>query len=105
MTPTIVLSIVALLLVLVLVRWQSDKSSRVDLSDLIIDTKTNKVSLFKIGQAISLLVSTWAFVVMVHRDSLNWEFFITYMGIWAGANVAKMAIQQNKKETKDDSNT
>lgn len=105
MTPTLVLVIIALLLVLVLIRWQVDKSNRVDLSDLIIDSKTNKVSLFKIGQAISLLVSTWAFIVMVHRGNLNWEFFITYMGIWAGANVAKMAIQLNKKDTKNGPNT
>lgn len=89
---TIVLGVAALVVVSVLVRWHLDPDNGFKLSDLIVDEATGKLSLFRTGQALALLVSTWGFVVLVRTGKLSEWYFAGYMLAWAGANLAKVAL-------------
>jgi len=70
-----------------------------DLRHLLIDSKTDRVSLMKCGQLFALLVSTWVLIRETNHDRLTEWLFLTYMGCWAGANLAKRWIDKEKKES------
>lgn len=72
-------------------RWHRDPTSPFDIADLMTDA-AGKVSLFKTGQLIALLASTWGFVVLTRAEKLTEWYFAGYMLAWAGANIAKVAI-------------
>lgn len=78
-------------------RWQRDPANQFDIVSLVTDGETGKVSLFKTGQLLALLVSTWGFVVLTRADKLTEWYFAGYMLAWAGANVAKIAIDAKAK--------
>jgi hypothetical protein len=99
MIDTIVLGVGALVVVSVLVRWHLDPDNTFKLSDLIADETTGKISLFRTGQAIALLVSTWGFVVLTRSGKLSEWYFAGYMLAWAGANLAKVALTQKANES------
>lgn len=88
------------------------KPDSFDLRDLIRDDKTNKPSIFKVGQVVTLIVSTWGFIYLVTHDRFTEFYFIIYMAIWSGSEIAKdmvnrgrvvttesTVIQSNKTET------
>lgn len=77
-------------------RWQRDPANQFDIVSLVTDSDTGRVSLFKTGQLLALLVSTWGFVVLTRADRLTEWYFAGYMLAWAGANVAKIAIDAKK---------
>ena len=85
------LGLMVLLALLVLLHWQRCPD-QFDLRWVLVDTETQKVSLFKAGQLVALVVSTYAFVVLVQRDKLTEWFFAGYMLTWAGANLANKWI-------------
>lgn len=71
-----------------IIRWHTDPKSSFDLRDLLVG-EDGKASLFRIGQAAALIVSTWAFIILVQKDKLTEYYFYGYMGIWSGINLAK----------------
>jgi hypothetical protein len=71
-----------------LIKWHNDPNNKFSLIDLIAD-ENGKASLFRIGQAAALVVSSWAFITMVQRDKLTEFYFYGYMGVWSGINLAK----------------
>lgn len=72
-------------------------NDRFDVRWLIVDTQTRKVSLFKVGQFVALIISTWAFVVLVQRNLLTEWFFAGYMLTWTGASLANKWIATGGK--------
>lgn len=95
---TAVLAIVALIALLVLHRWHIT-SDRFDLRDLIVDSKTERVSLFKTGQAIALLASTWVLIYQTRHGLLTEWLFGGYILTWAGSNVIQR-MADKKAEAK-----
>jgi hypothetical protein len=70
-----------------LVYWHLDKTTRFDLRDLLIDSKDGQLSLFKVGQVLALMVSTWVLINETRNARLTEFLFIGYMVAWSGANV------------------
>jgi hypothetical protein len=91
----LMLIIMAAALATTMVAWHKSPQA-FDLKWLVVDTKTEKVSLSKVGQLAALLVSTWGFVVLIEKDRMSEWFFMGYMLAWTGANLA------NKMVTKSD---
>lgn len=87
------LLIIALVCCVVLFRWHNSSTNTFDLTDVLVGPD-GKASLYKIGQAAALLVSTWAFVIMVQRDKLTEFYFYGYMGIWSGINLIKNILNK-----------
>ena len=82
------LGFITLVVFWIIYQWQKNNENTFDLTDALLG-EDGKVSLYKIGQAAALVVSTWAFVVLVQRDKLTEYYFCGYMGIWSGINLAK----------------
>ena len=76
-----------------------NKKDSLDLRYLIFDDK-RKPSINKIGQLMSLLISSWAFVYLVLHDKITETYYTMYMGIYAATTVAnKLADRlKNSKE-------
>jgi hypothetical protein len=85
---TLVLIFASVVLCILVFMWHNDEETRFDLTELMIDSKTNRVSLMKIGQALALLVSTWVLIYETRAGRLSEWLFLSYMGCWAGANLA-----------------
>lgn len=95
MSDTYALVLMALVFTLILSRWQRCDDN-FDLRDLIVDTVSGKVSLFKLGQLVALAVSTWALVYETRRGHLTEWLFGFYMVAWAGANIANKVTEKYK---------
>ena len=97
----VMLMVSALVLVVLVFSWHRDAKSVIDLTDLIVDSDTGKTSLYKIGQILALLVSTW---VMIHETSagrLSEWLYLSYMIAWSGANIAKKYLDLKKPATEN----
>ncbi len=66
--------------------------STFDLKDLIVDSKTNRVSLNKFGQFIALAMSSWGFIYLALNGKLTEFYFMTYMAAWSGTAALNKAI-------------
>lgn len=82
----------------VLIAWQM-KDDQFDLRYLLVDSQTNKVSLFKLGQLLALLTSTWALIYETRTGNLTEWLFLAYIATWSGANVASKIVDR-KPEAK-----
>lgn len=82
----------ALIALLLLVRWQRSHPE-FDLADLLTGDN-GKVSLAKFGQAAALVVSTWGFAVLVQQGKLTEFYFIGYMTVWAGYRLVDAGISK-----------
>ena len=94
---TLALALFSVAGVLILYAWHRS-SDDFDLRHLVVDSKTQRVSLMKCGQLFALLVSTWGFVVLVGRDKMTEFYFIGYMTAWSGANLLHKLIDSKGKE-------
>lgn len=77
-----VLVIVVFFLIVLLYVWHRDRTSRVDLTDLI--CKEGRVDEKKFTRFGAWIVSTWGFVYMIVDDQFTEWYFIGYMGVWTG---------------------
>ena len=82
------LALITLVCCFVLIKWHTNPNNTFNLTDTLLGPD-GKVSLYKIGQAAALIVSTWAFIIMVQKDKMTEYYFYGYMGIWSGVNLAK----------------
>ena len=82
------------LFLMLLVYWHIDKATRFDIRDLLVDKKTGRLSLYKIGQFFALIVSTWVIVRETNSDRLTEWLFIAYMAAWSGANLANKYLDR-----------
>jgi hypothetical protein len=78
--------------IITLVIWQRDGRTSFDLKDIIVDSETNKVSVYKFGQLIAMCVSTWVLVNETRAGRLTEFLFTTYMVTWSGTNLIKRFI-------------
>lgn len=95
---TIALMLATFGLLIVLWGWHSSDGVRFNLTEMLIDSKTNRVSLMKCGQALALLISTWVLIHETRAGRLTEYLFVGYMVAWSGANLAKRWIDRDKKE-------
>jgi hypothetical protein len=95
MNDTYALLLLAVAFALILYLWQRS-DDEFDLRHLIVDSATSRVSLFKLGQFIALIVSTWALVHETRRGFLTEWLFAMYMIAWAGANIANKVTEKYK---------
>ena len=87
------LLVITLIVFTFVIKWHNSPHNTFDLTDAIIG-EDGKFSLFRAGQAVALIVSTWAFVVLVQRNALTEYYFYGYMGIWSGINLAKNLLKK-----------
>lgn len=80
---------------LVLLMWQR-KDDQFDLRWLLVDTATEKVSLFKVGQFVALIVSSWALIHETRNNHLTEWLFLAYIGTFSGLNVANKVVDKLK---------
>lgn len=73
--------------------WQNNKSNTFDLTDVLLG-EDGKASLFKVGQATALVITSAAFIILVQRDKLTEPYFYGYMTIWSGINLAKNLLSK-----------
>ena len=95
---TIALMLATFGLLIVLWGWHSSHGVRFNLTEMPIDSTTNRVSLMKCGQALALLISTWVLIHETRAGRLTEYLFVGYMVAWSGANLAKRWIDRDKKE-------
>ena len=89
---TIALMLATFGLLIVLWGWHSSDGVRFNLTEMLIDSKTNRVSLMKCGQALALLISTWVLIHETRAGRLTEFLFFGYMAAWAGANLGNKII-------------
>jgi hypothetical protein len=93
---TVILITGVLLVLVTLVVWHKGET-RFDLKEIIVDTETNTVSLYKLGQVLALLISTWVLINETRAGRLNEFLFTMYMISWAGANSLNKYIDNKGK--------
>lgn len=97
MTPeTLALMIFSIAGVLVLYTWHR-QSDTFDLRHLVVDSKTDRVSLMKCGQLFALLVSTWVLIRETNNNRLTEWLFGSYMVAWSGVNLVRRYIDVKTK--------
>jgi hypothetical protein len=89
---TTILALASLFLAILLWLWHTDKDTPFDLTALFIDSRTKRVSLMKVGQAIAMLTSTWVLIYETRQGRLSEYLFVGYMLAWSGANLANKFI-------------
>jgi hypothetical protein len=80
-----------------LIYWHSDKSTRFDIRDLLIDSKTKELSLYKVGQLLALIISTWVLVHETRAGKLSEWLFGLYMIAWSGINMVNKYLTKSDK--------
>jgi hypothetical protein len=95
---TALLLVCAVVACVFLAYWHLDKSSEFDVRDLLIDKRTKRLSLNKIGQFFALLVSTWVLIYETRSGRLTEWLFIAYMIAWSGTNLANKYLDKQKSQ-------
>lgn len=86
----IVLAVASIAIILVLFIAQRKQDS-FDLRWLILDERTAKPSIHKIGQGAALVITSWGFVYQILHNALSDLYLIVYMS-WAGIEVINKMI-------------
>lgn len=82
------IAVIILLVFIMLYRWQTNTSNKFDLTDALVG-EDGKFSIFRAGQTTALIISSWAFIILVQQGKLTEFYFYGYMGVWSGINLAK----------------
>lgn len=77
--------------------WHMSPASDFDMKWMLVESTTGKVSIYKVGQATALAVSTWVLVNETRAGRLNEWLFCGYMVAWAGANLASKIIDKPRE--------
>lgn len=80
---------------ILLIYWHADKRTDFDLRDLMIDVKTGKLAVLKVGQLASLMVSTWVLIHETRAGKLSEWLFSAYMLVWSGSDLVKRYIDKD----------
>ena len=94
---TTVLLIASSFFVMLLWGWHSAEGVRFNLSEMLTDSNTNRVSLRKFGQLLALMISTWVLIHETRANRLSEWLYFGYMAAWTAANIAGKWVN-NKKE-------
>jgi hypothetical protein len=85
-------AMMSLFLSIIVIIWHRSSKMLFNLSDIIVDTETGRVSLYKVGQIIALIVSSWMAIHETRAGRLSEWLFIGYMVAWSGSNLVKRYI-------------
>jgi hypothetical protein len=83
--------------------WNRDQKNNFSLIELISNSHTGKVELFKLGQLVSLLLSSWVLIHETNEARLTEWQFAGYMLAWAGANLINKVVDNKRIESTSDS--
>lgn len=99
--PTAALSAILAVVGIVLYIWQRNQNA-FDLKDMLVGAD-GKASLHKFGQATALVISSWGFITLVQGGKMTESYFIGYMTVWSGVNLAKAIFSkpEPKRESPD----
>jgi hypothetical protein len=87
------LFVTASFMVALIARWHLSSDVSFDVKQAIVDDKGN-FSLYKFGQLIALLASTWVVVNETKMGRMSEWLFIGYMVAWSGTNLANKYIDK-----------
>lgn len=79
-----------------MVYWHADKNTHFDIRDLLIDSKTKELSLYKVGQLVALIISTWVLVHETRAGRLSEYLYAGYMIAWSGTNLIKKYLEKSE---------
>lgn len=82
------IALMALVLLSMWLAWKATRSpkSHFHFEEMLLDAKTGKTSLSRVGQLVALSLSSWAFVYLTLAYKLSEWYFTGYMITWAGAH-------------------
>lgn len=92
----LVLAAILGVVVLALVAVTRDQRNPVSLLQLVVEARSGRLSLSRVGQLVALIVSSWGFVALVRADRLTEWYFSSYMIAWAGARLASQFLDTKK---------
>ena len=95
-TESIFFSVIATLMAVLMFYWHVSKKSMLDLQFLFVDTDTKQFSIFKAGQIVALVASTWVLIRETNHDRLTEWLYAAYMLAWTGVNIANRVISKDK---------
>lgn len=98
--PTVALSAIIAVVGVVLYIWQRNQNA-FDLKDMLVGAD-GKASINKFGQATALVISSWGFITLVQHDKMTEYYFIGYMTVWSGVNLAKTIFAPRKPKEPTD---
>jgi hypothetical protein len=93
----LVLAIVLGLVAVALVMVTRDRRNPASLLQLVVEARTGRISLSRVGQLVALIVSSWGFVALVKTDKLTEWYFTSYMLAWAGSRLASQYLDGRKR--------
>lgn len=103
-------SIVALVLMTILViavvwSWHRNPNMPIDLSQVLVDSVTGKISVEKVAFMTALAISTWGFVTLILRNAMTEWFFTAYVGVFVLGRFGSQGLSVWKsKDAKDAAN-
>ncbi|TFH08281.1 MAG: hypothetical protein E4H14_06745 [Candidatus Thorarchaeota archaeon] len=89
--------------ILMLLVWLFSKAhrnpdSRVDWEDLILDHDTDRVSPYKVGYLIGVIIGTWIIIRLSDADKLTWDILSGYfLYLLGGAGTSMMTADKKPK--------
>jgi len=98
--PLMTLFLVGLVIIGAVLVWWHIKDGEFDLRDLLLDTKTRRVSIEKVGMVTALITSTWGFVSQIQDGKMTEWYFAGYITLWGGfRGVSKWLDNRNAQES------
>jgi len=68
-----------------------------DAKDFLMDPVTNRASLYKLGQLVAMLVTSFGFIYLIMHNGLTEMYFGIYAGLWGGLNSVNKGIDTFNK--------
>lgn len=87
-------------------RASKNKNSRIDISDILVDSslKPPRVTLAKFSGVVALFASTWWITVLLAREDFSAEYLWAYLATWGAVKVAgDIWSSKESSGTRDDS--
>ena len=89
-------TLLIVMLAVVLARAQANKTSKIDLSYVLVDSTIGNVTLAKFAGFGAFLASTWVFIDLTVTGHFDSGYAFAYVGIWAGAKVGTDYLLGNR---------
>lgn len=101
----VVLVLMSVLVIGVVWSWHRNAGMSFDLSQVLVDSVTGKISIEKVGFMVALAISTWGFVTLILRDKMTEWYFTAFLSVFALARLGSQGLAVWKtKESKDAAN-
>jgi hypothetical protein len=92
-----ILALVVFFLIVILIVWHKDSTSKIDLKDLICkDGRLDEKKFTRLG---AWIVSTWGFVYLILANKFTEWYFTGYMAIWVSNAIVDKYLTNKKLES------